>query len=178
MQRKLVGLFVFFLLFFSNVQTQGQEKTTQMKEKQSISEVELKNYYKKIHSRIPSDKGIDKNKILSIGNKDGNNVKAPLNVPDDMIFPIESDEVQAILMTWFYNTFTTNNNEPAEQMFDGLGISYYSSDYTLEPVYSLPDVSANSKFARIFAQLADNIQKHTQVWINIWNAEDSVAIKD
>ncbi len=178
MQRKLVGLFVFFVLFFSNVQTQGQDQISQTKGKNSISEADLKNYYRKIHSRIPSDRGIDKNKVLSVKNKDANNVKAPLNVPDDMIFPIESDEVQAILMTWFYNTFTTNNDEPAEQMFDGLGVSYFSSNYTLEPVYSLPDVSANSKFARIFAQLADNIQKHTQVWINIWNAEDSVAIKD
>lgn len=154
---------------------QKQENTKTIKNK--MTEDELKTYYKSIHSRLPLKReniSLKSENDFSKSQKTGSTTE----LPEDMIFPNESDEVQAILMTWLYDTYTVANNEPAEQLFDGLGISYYAEEYYLEPVVSTPDVSPSSPYAKLFAKLANGIQQHAQVWINIWAPEDSVAIKN
>ena len=153
---------------------QKQQKAAEMKGK--MSPEELNTYYRGIHSRVPMKRSLPQNIFKAKSNDNG--VKTPLEVPEDMIFPIESDEVQAILMTWIYDTYTVSGNEPAEELFEGQGMSYYSDSYELVPVVSTPDVSATSSYAKLFAKLADGIQRHAQVWINIRSAEDSIAIKD
>ena len=154
---------------------QKQENTKTIKNK--MTEDELKTYYKSIHSRLPLKR---ENISLKSENDFSKSQKtdSTTELPEDMIFPNESDEVQAILMTWLYDTYTVANNEPAEQLFDGLGISYYAEEYYLEPVVSTPDVSPSSPYAKLFAKLANGIQQHAQVWINIWAPEDSTIIKD
>lgn len=154
---------------------QKQENTKTIKNK--MTEDELKTYYKSIHSRLPLKReniSLKSENDFSKSQKTGSTTE----LPEDMIFPNESDEVQAILMTWLYDTYTVANNEPAEQLFDGLGISYYAEEYYLEPVVSTPDVSPSSPYAKLFAKLANGIQQHAQVWINIWAPEDSTIIKD
>ena len=99
-------------------------------------------------------------------------------IPEDAIFPIESDEVQAILMTWSYVTKTVSGNQSAQQLFDGLGFSNYGYSYNLVPVYSVPDVATNSSYAKLFGNLANAIQQHTQVWINVWAEDDTTTIKN
>lgn len=153
---------------------QKQQKAADMKGK--MSSEELKEYYKGIHSRVPQKRNLPQDIFKAKPNNDG--VKTPLEVSEDMIFPIESDEVQAILMTWIYDTYTVDGNEPAEELFEGQGMSYYSQSYDLVPVVSTPDVSSSSNYAKLFAKLANGIQQHAQVWINIRSAEDSVAIKN
>lgn len=153
---------------------QKQQKAAEMKGKMSPDE--LNTYYRGIHSRVPMKRMLPQNIFKAKSNENG--VKTPLEVPEDMIFPIESDEVQAILMTWIYDTYTVSGNEPAEELFEGQGISYYAQSYELEPVVSTPDVSATSSYAKLFAKLANGIQQHAQVWINIRSAEDSTVIKN
>lgn len=147
-----------------------KEKTTQ------ISPEKRKEITKTFHSRLPLKRNLPA--AMAQAPKSANGVKTPLEVPEDMIFPNESDEVQAVLMTWMYDTYTVQGHEPAEQLFEGMGISYYSDDPTLVAVSSTPDVSATSEYAKIFAELANGIQQHAQVWINIWSAQDSVLIKN
>lgn len=171
----LTCVFCFLLGFGAFAQSQDQNR--QAKTKDNISEQEMNIIRKAIHSRMPAKKDLS-SVATKAANQSDNGVKTPLEVPEDMVFPIESDEVQAILMTWFYNTYTVSGNEPAEQLFDGLGVSYYASDYTLEPVTSSPDVSMSSPYAKLFANLANSIQQHAQVWINVWNADDTTTIKN
>ncbi len=139
-----------------------------------LTEQEEKAYRKSIHSRIPVKRDYSKMEptVLSNGYKATNEVE----VPDDMIFPNEADEVQAILMTWIYNTYTADGGAPAEAMFDGWGIPYTSSSNQLVPVVSSPVLLGT--YPKLFAKLANGIQQHAQVWINIWNAQDSTSIKN
>lgn len=176
---KLVTFCICLSLALSTIgQTSFQQKQENVKTiKNKMTTEELKDFYKSVHSRLPMKRGnISVKPENSLSESRKNTTLSPL--PEDMIFPNESDEVQAILMTWLYDSYTVSNNEPAEQLFDGLGISFYAEEYYLEPVVSTPDVSPSSPYAKLFAKLANGIQQHAQVWINIWTAEDSVAIKN
>ena len=109
----LTCVFCFLLGFGAFAQSQDQNR--QAKTKDNISEQEMNIIRKAIHSRMPAKKDLS-SVATKAANQSDNGVKTPLEVPEDMVFPIESDEVQAILMTWFYNTYTVSGNEPAEQL--------------------------------------------------------------
>ncbi len=160
---------LFSLLLIFAVSAQAQTTNLQMSESDKME------YRRAIHSRIPMEMEAAKLNIASAETAKSE-MKTPLAVPEDMIFPNEADEVQAILMTWIYDVYTVSGNTPAQQVFDGLGIAYSATSYALQPVYSRPDFT--SSHADIFAKLANGIQQHAQVWINIWNAEDSTSIKN
>ncbi len=178
MKRNII--FASLLCILSTFNGYGQQENIdsekQPTEFSQLSAEKQKEIRKAFHSRLPMKRQMPASMYKS--KQSEGEIKTPLEVPEDMIFPIESDEVQAVLMTWAYNTMTVEGNEPAEQLFEGLGISYYSTSYELVPVVSTPDVSLSSSFAKIFAELADGIQQHSQVWINIWAPEDSTIIKD
>lgn len=92
-----------------------------------------------------------------------------VEVPEDMMFPIESDEVQAILIEWSYITKKKGSNQYAEAIFNGIGITYSSfNDYTLVQTVNTPDVAMASSAAKLYGKLADAIQKHAQVWIDTY----------
>jgi agmatine/peptidylarginine deiminase len=174
--------FVILCLIFSNFAVSQvsktvlkQKKEALMKQRANMSREEINDYYQKMIKRVPSKLDLKKMNIPTKEVAKSNSTKTPLAVPNDMIFPIESDEVQAILMTWIYDTRNLNGDY-AEQLFDGWGLPY-SGGYTLEQVVSAPDTATNSDYAKLFAHLANGIQQHTQVWINIWAGEDSTAIK-
>ncbi|MDR0971623.1 MAG: agmatine deiminase family protein [Bacteroidales bacterium] len=190
MKNTIAICLAFFIIALTN-NSFSQEKVSKEKintlKKATLEEMKTapsnayNEYYKNVHSRVPKKidrTPINKKQKVSPTKEDSkkNIQKAALEVPNDMIYPGEFDEVQAILMTWPYITRTVADNSYAEQLFDGQGFSYYSSSYVLEPVYSTPDVS-NSETTRLFRKLADGIQKNTTVWINIWAWEDSTAIK-
>lgn len=159
-------------------QDMKQKRHELMLQRENMSKEQIDDYYQKTISRKP--RAFDKSKmtIKAAPYTETSNQKADLSsLPEDMIFPIESDEVQAILMTWIYDTRTLDGNY-SEPMFDGYGLAYsYFGNYTIEPVVSVIDTAHNSDYAVVFAKLADAIQKHTQVWINVWNAEDTTILK-
>jgi agmatine/peptidylarginine deiminase len=155
-----------------NASIKALKKAT-LEEMKTASPDAYKDYYKNVHSRVPRKLDVKAGTPYSISNIK-NGVKTPLEVPADMIYPGEFDEVRAIIMTWPYITKTVSTNASAQQLFDGYGITNYS--YTLVPVYSVPDVSS-SDITKLFRELANGIQQHAEVWINIWDWDDSTTIK-
>jgi hypothetical protein len=105
---------------------------------------------------------------------------AQLELPAERYFPAEFEEVQAILIGWPYYSFDKDMQiqYPLEQLFDGKALyyDYVKQEYKLIDVVNVPDVFDDSEYAFIYASLADAIQKEAQVWINVWNAEDTTGI--
>ncbi|MDR1846810.1 MAG: agmatine deiminase family protein [Bacteroidales bacterium] len=154
-----------------------RKRADALQKAESLSETQIIENFKKYHQRKPVQHDLSKIKIQKAETSTAES-KAELAVPDNMIFPNEADEVQAILMTWLYDSYTVNGDNYAEPMFEGLGFDYYDATYTLVDIYSVPDVASNSPYAKLFASLANGIQQYTQVWINIWDGADSTLIKD
>lgn len=172
-------LIVLFAILALNTNAQVSDEVIASKRKAAIEEMKtlpadyFKEYYANVHSRMPKKKLI--NDAPAIQTKSTSNTKA-LSVPSDIIYPGEFDEVQAVMMTWPYITRTVASNAYAEQLFENKGFPYSSTSYVLEPVYSVPDVSSSAT-TKLFRSLANGIQQNAQVWINIWNWDDSTSIK-
>lgn len=186
MIRKFYWVLLFALLFSSTIQAQVEQSTIKQKKtellslRESMTQEQIRQEYAKRHIvRKPNKENMP---TLALKNNTSSNTfsQKSLNtssLPEDIIYPIESDEVQAILMTWIYISKTVQSNEYAEPIFEGKGIvSLYNP--VLEDIYSVPDVATNSDYAKVFAKLADAIQKHAQVWINVWAEDDTTTIKD
>jgi Peptidylarginine deiminase and related enzymes len=181
MKKTFLSLAIAILALSFSVCAQQKDNTTieQLKAKallkmKTAPKDAFNSYYRLFHKRVPNDEAI-RNAIPQKKAIVKGITKEPLAVPDNMIFPGEFDEVQAILMTWPYVTKTVSGDQYAEQLFDGYGV--YSDSYTLVPVYSTPDVSVGST-TKLFASLADGIQHHAQVWINVWSTQDTTTIKN
>ncbi len=169
----LIAIFALTLSAFSQSQNDKIEnlRKATLEEIKSAPKDAYKEYFKNFHSRTPIKKNVQADVVTK--SSDNNTSKAPLEVPSDMIYPGEFDEVQAIMMTWPYITRTVSGNQDAEQLFEGKGIAYGGN--TLVDVYSVPYLG-NDDFANVFRKLAYGIQQYSQVWINIWNASDSTLI--
>lgn len=157
-----------------------QKKQELLQQRENMSKEQIREIYKSSMHRVPNS--INKQKLVSkslIDTKTSDQkLQKALEVPEDMIFPIESDEVQAILMSWGYDTRTLSG-ATAEPMFEGWGLTYdMFGNPSLVQTVSVPDVASNSDFAKVFANLANAIQKHAQVWIDVWAADDTTTIKD
>ncbi|MBQ9312633.1 MAG: agmatine deiminase family protein [Bacteroidales bacterium] len=186
-QFHLVATFLVCLLFasfgYSQVSPEliKQKKAELLKQRESMTREQINEIYAQQNiTRRPVMPKVSKELLSTestIAKPMNKSARALTSIPEDAIFPIESDEVQAILMTWMYDTRTVNGNQTASQTFEGKGTEGYYS-YNLVDVYSVPDVATNSDYAKLFAELANGIQKHTQVWINVWSAEDSTTIKE
>lgn len=184
-----ITLFLFASLLMTSVYAQVSKQTIQekkaelLRQRENMTSEEIDKEYQTMRvSRVPVERDLSNIEKRKVENTSAGFRQKSLNslseIPEDAIFPIESDEVQAILMTWSYITKTVSGNQIAEQLFDGLGVSYYSTNYALVPVYSVPDVATNSSYAKLFGDLANAIQQHTQVWINVWAEDDILTIKN
>ncbi len=169
----VIAFFALTISAFSQTENDKIEtlRKATLEEIQSAPKDAYKEYFKNIHTRTPFKKNIKTDVTAKAAND--NNSKSPLEVPSDMIYPGEFDEVQAVIMTWPYITRTVSGNQDAEQLFEGKGMAYNGS--TLVDVYSVPYLG-NDDFANVFRKLAYGIQQYSQVWINIWNASDSTLI--
>jgi len=143
---------------------------------------QINDYYSKMMKRKPTainPADLPTKEYSLKENAQKNTSTKSLSVPEDMIFPIESDEVQAILIEWPYITKQTGTDTYAEAVFDGWGLIYNMfGGYTVVQTTSTPDVSANSTGAKLHAKLTNAIQKHAQVWIDVWYPEDTTTIKE
>jgi len=103
-----------------------------------------------------------------------------MDLPAERYFPAEFEEVQAILIGWPYYSFDKEMKiqYPLEQLFEGKALyyDYLKQEYKLIDVINIPDVFDDSEYAFVYATLADAIQKEAQVWINVWDAEDTTDI--
>ena len=177
MKRNLISLVIAILAITTSAFAQVDNAEIKALKKAALEELKYapedshKDYYEKMHTRIPRKLDVE---LIDVQDGIKSSTKAPLDVPSDMIYPGEFDEVQAIMMTWPYITRTVSGNQYASQLFEGQGTTYQSNN--LVPVYSVPDISS-SKTTKLFRELANGIQQNAEVWINIWDAEDSLAIK-
>ncbi len=138
--------------------------------------------FKSVHKRVPNKFDASKLKAVPqslVNNKSGNdNVQGLQTLPENMIFPGEFDEVKAILITWPYISIDEEGYY-TEQLFENL-VFYYdqeNDEMYSEKVYNFIDTSVTDPFAIVYSQLAHAIDLEAEVWINIWAAEDSNAIK-
>lgn len=177
MNKRLLTIVIAIVALTINAFSQVDNARIEALKKATLEEIKhapndaYKEYFKNVHTRIPLNKNLKAEVITKATNN--NNSKAPLDVPSDMIYPGEFDEVQAVMMTWPYITRTVSGNQSAEQIFEGKGVAYNGN--TLVDVYSVPYLG-NDNFTNVFRKLANGIQQYTQVWINIWDASDSTLI--
>ena len=143
----VIAFFALTISAFSQTENDKIEtlRKATLEEIQSAPKDAYKEYFKNIHTRTPFKKNIKTDVTAKAAND--NNSKSPLEVPSDMIYPGEFDEVQAVIMTWPYITRTVSGNQDAEQLFEGKGMAYNGS--TLVDVYSVPYLG-NDDFANVF----------------------------
>jgi agmatine/peptidylarginine deiminase len=144
----------------------------------NMTKDDFRNYYRQHHSRLPS-------RILQTSPQptDSSGVTTKLEkktasrpLPADMLFPGEFEEVKAVLITWPYIFYTSNGAIDFEgQIFANIDFDYFGRAIA---VTSTPDLNDNSEMAAIFTKLAKAIDDNAEVWINIFKAEDSTAIKN
>lgn len=168
-------LFASTTMFAQKEATKKAERARVLELNKAMTSEQIDDYYKTFMKRKPAT--ISPENLPASEMPKSSQTKSELAVPDDMIFPIESDEVQAILIEWPYITVKKGTNDYAEAMFDGWGLESSWSGYSLVETTSTPDVAKTSNYAKLHAQLADAIQKHAQVWIDVWYDDDTTTIK-
>ncbi len=151
---------------------------------QSMTKEDFIESYKKVHSRVPQtmtnpDYRINNNsQKAKISKPQKIQVNSIQSLPENIWIPGEYEEVKAILITWPYFSVDTVLFKPAEQIFDGIGwCSDENNDWYIGPVYSYVDTFSLSPYPYVFANLAHAIDSDAEVWINIWNAQDSNTVK-
>ncbi len=186
MIKKIYWLLLLALICSTTIQAQVEQSIIKQKKaellslRESMTQEQIHQEYAKMHiMRKPQKKNIT---TLALKSNTSSNtfLQKSLNtssLPENIIYPMESEEVQAILMTWSYITRTVQGNQYAEPIFEGKGIADWYNPVLVD-VYSVPDVATNSDYAKVFAKLANAIQKHAQVWINVWAEDDTTTIKD
>jgi agmatine/peptidylarginine deiminase len=156
-----------------------------VKNSQKMTSEDFRNYYKKSNKRVPDV--IQKAKVNAIVNKikdnkkkSQNNELESLNLPGNIIYPGEFEEVKAIMITWPYNTYDTTGHLVDGQFFDNIGIYFepLTQSVIFDRVYSVIDTFQTSEISRVFSKLANAIDNETEVWINVWKAEDTTALID
>ena len=176
------------LIFFPTLNAQvddlakKEQRRIMLEKNKQMTADQINDYYSKMMKRKPNSINLANLPTKEYSNAETSQKgvsKKSLDVPEDMIFPIESDEVQAILIEWPYITKQAGSDSYAEAIFDGWGLVYNMfGGYTLVQTTSTPDVALNSSTAKVHAQLTNAIQQHAQVWIDVWYAEDTTTIKE
>ena len=105
-----------------------------------------------------------------------------VTLPDNVWYPGEWEEVEAIVVTWPYECFAAENpNWYASPLVEGIAelYSYGAQGWVTQgygPYVGVLDTV--SDMYPVFMNLIDAIQEGSQVWINLWYAEDTVTIKN
>lgn len=105
-----------------------------------------------------------------------------VTLPDNVWYPGEWEEVEAIVVTWPYECFAAENpNWYASPLVEGIAELYsYSAQGWVTQGYGpyVGVLDTVSDMYPVFMNLIDAIQEGSQVWINLWYAEDTVTIKN
>jgi agmatine/peptidylarginine deiminase len=169
----------------SNTKEIGNKREALIEKTSKMSKEEFKNAYKQKYSRKPSTEQLNKQNSLSKKiakpqekkkTKNPNKVEK-VNLPSDIIFPGEFEEVKAALITWPYMVYDTAG-QISEQIFKDLGIyvDEVKQEAYLGPIISVIDTFQNSPLSPVFCNLAHAIDTDAEVWINVWNARDTATI--
>ena len=105
-----------------------------------------------------------------------------VTLPDNVWYPGEWEEVEAIVVTWPYECFAAENpNWYASPLVEGIAELYsYGAQGWVTLGYGpyVGVLDTVSDMYPVFMNLIDAIQEGSQVWINLWYAEDTVTIKN
>ena len=175
------SVFLAAIFFLTMAQDRLGEETANLQAKttmENMTKNDFTQYYKAHHSRKPQP--LQPVNPLIFDTTQTHSGPPPASgtssLPINMTFPGEFEEVKAILMTWPYIFFdSTGKNSVGEQVFKNIGI--YANG-RLGKVIAQIDVSTNSDLANIFAALAKAINDNVEVWINVFKAADTTAIKN
>lgn len=176
----------------------SNENTLKANIQKNWTKEDFKNYYKKTNQRKPKAKDASINKEdqskAKVEKKEANpkkkeaNQKKVSNLPSNMIFPGEYEEVKAVMMTWPYVVSDSNGNTPkanvyVDQIFNNWGeyIEKYPNTNIVKKITygkctSVIDLFEESPYPYVFGSLANAIDENAEVWINVWHAEDSTKI--
>lgn len=151
---------------------------------QSMTKQDFIDAYKQVHSRVPAKSPKAAGYLMAnktkfdFGKPQVKEVNTIQSLPENITIPGEYEEVKAIVITWPYVTYDSVG-KGAEQVFDGIGYCRgENNEWYIGPVYSIVDTFSLSPFPYVFSNLAHAIDTQAEVWINIWNAEDSTIIKN
>lgn len=168
---------VMTILFFGVSSISAQEKL-EIEKLKSNTGISIGEYYKKYQSRVPQKIenapiiGLEQQKLQTKSTKG-------LAMPEKFWFPGEFEEVKAIMITWPYVHADKNMQYPVEPVNESL--AYWQSNtgrISITEYTSIIDTSLETRRPFIFAELASAIQKgNAEVWINLCNAEDTLALK-
>lgn len=163
--------------------TQAQNSVQEVREKaaqrlKNISKEERDAYNKRFNSRQVN---INPNIPLSANTNSEKSAKA-VSLPQNIWYPGEWEEVDAIVVTWPYNAVSLDNpNWYASPIVEGLAELYsYGAGGWVSQGYGpyVGVLDTVSEYYPVFMNLIDAIQEGSQVWINLWAPEDTVAIKN
>ena len=174
MNQKLVSIAIAAMMFAGITCIQAQENTAS-EPKGSMSKGE---YYKTHQKRKPA---IDVNIPLATPQAKSIETKSTkaVTMPEKFWFPGEFEEVQAILITWFYVHWDKTKTYTVEPLTDSLAFWLKNGNQLQIGEYiSEIDTSSETRLPIISAEVANAVQRgNAQVWINICNAEDSLILK-
>ncbi len=185
MCKKLLVVSAFFVWAVSSMaqsvspaQNISREKLKSKVEAMSPEEGDA--YFRKNQPRVPSQERMEaiynQTKSVSAGVNEKKSTQA-LTMPNDMWYPGEWEEVQAIVVTWPYISVMKNNqSSQADPMLEHLG---FDNNNNFDSIISYPYTpSSNTGYVKVFADLITGIQKGAQVWINLCQPEDTTIIKN
>ncbi len=174
------NILTFLLAFLAvgGLMAQVPQKAEMVKKIQPMSQEEISDYYKTVHSRIPNPKHLEAMRKIAQPSDMPVETKSTKGVqlPEKIWFPGEFEEVQAIYVTFPSYAMFRDGSGYAYPLFDKVGCN---SNYSkIDSVYYFIDTFANqSRMPIIFAELINGIQQHAQAWINLWDISDSTALK-
>lgn len=182
----VITIIVFLSLSVSNAQNKQIDESHKKVLTAKLSQLSPQQFhegYLKLKTRIPSAQSEKMLQFVSskktTQTQQTKSDSKGLTVPAGLRIPGEFEEVDAIFINWPYTSLDTSGNW-SEQLFENVG-PYYDNQNNyigMGPVYNFVDTFANSDFPPIFSKIINGIEPQAQVWINIWDANDSVVIKN
>jgi agmatine/peptidylarginine deiminase len=203
---RLTVAFILNFLVFSSIPSHVRGQTDSVKEKTDTiienlskkSGQDFINIYRSAQKRVPDNiiKMInDSNRKLPkdskqkhgsqgmidspAGLKEENELTKHQNLPQNIIFPGEFEEVRAILIAWPYITVDTNGYFVWQTFKDVVvagNIPNTDIFYTY-PVRSYIDSFPQSPIAAVFSKVIHAIDDNAEVWINVWEDKDTAVVQ-
>jgi len=175
----ILGALCLCLIGSINAQNSFQDARTKAAQRaKTMTKEEHDAYNKHFNARQ-----VNINPNIPIGGNNKSDVATKgVTLPDNVWYPGEWEEVEAIVVTWPYECFAAENpNWYASPLVEGIAelYSYGAQGWVTQgygPYVGVLDTV--SDMYPVFMNLINAIQEGSQVWINLWYAEDTVTIKN
>ncbi len=178
-----VALILANTLSFANSRIPAEAKAKFKENVSKMTAEERRDAFLKANPRQPIKNSDAIKKLKRIpqtpANSNTNKENSLESIPVDAVFPAEFEELDAVLVTWSYNSFD-KNGEWVSPLFPNLYMNYnpFTQVVTLDSCYSELCIDEEDPYTWLYADLVNAIQTETQVWINVWFPEDTTVLKN